>query len=196
MRRTHTALALFFCLSATGCNDRNLPILAIHLRNDGGAAPQSSITSQQIQLWVDSANVNWTEHGFEFSFDSVQDFKWANSTFLNAPPDSAEESAYELVGNFAAYLFDPDRKRIVVFFRAEGGGGFSWGPSSKNFVSMPSFTKTSISKPTQRPQLHDPVTRNRALPGPGSYVRQAQLQRSQHSLTPTPTWAVRSLPRG
>ena len=147
-RQTQAALIFLLGIAAAGCNDRDLPILAIRLRNDGGAAPHASITSQQIQTWVDSANLNWTEHGFALSFDSVQDLKWANSTLLNNPPDSTEESAYELVGNFAAYLFDPDQKRIVVFFRAEGGGGFSWGPSSKQFVSMPSFNNTSISKPT------------------------------------------------
>src|SRR5262245_28674015 len=148
MRGRLTALALLLCVSTAACNDRNLPILAIRLRNDGGAAPQSSITSQQIQVWVDSANVNWTEHGFELTFDSAQDLKWANSSLLNSESDDGKESTYALVGNFVAYLLDPDQKHIVVFFRAQGGGGFSWGPSSKNFVSMPSFNNTSISKPT------------------------------------------------
>ncbi len=134
------------CLGLAGCGKRDLPILAVRLRDDGGAA-QAPITSQQIQIWVDSANVNWTQHGFQFSFDSTNDLKWADVSLLNVVSDSGMESEYELVGNFVASLLDPNHKRVVVFFRARGGAGFSWGPSSKNFVSMPSFTNTGISKP-------------------------------------------------
>ena len=147
-RSARLVLTTALTMALLGCKDRELPILAIRLRDDGGAAPSASITSQQIQVWIDSANVNWPDHGFVFSFDSTQDLKWANSSVLNAESDDGNESGYQFVGNLAAWLFDPDRKHIVVFFRARGGGGFSWGPSSKNFVSMPSFNNTSISKPT------------------------------------------------
>lgn len=145
--RSGPLLTVVLFAALPGCADRDLPILAVRLRDDGGAAPASPITGQQIQLWVDTANATWTNHGFVFSFDSVQDLRWANSSVLNSESDSGMESTYELVGNLAAWLFDPDRKRIVVYFRARGGGGFSWGPSSKHFVSMPAYTKTSISKP-------------------------------------------------
>jgi hypothetical protein len=150
MRRSHrSGLLLTGVLlgALAGCRDRELPILAIRLRDDGGAAPASPITSQQIRLWVDTANATWTNHGYVFSFDSVQDLRWANSSVLNATSDSGMESTYEFVGNLAAWLFDPDRKRIVVYFRARGGGGFSWGPHAKHFVSMPAYTNTSIAKP-------------------------------------------------
>src|SRR5215211_6734681 len=146
-RTLRLLLSTALTMALFACKDRELPILAIRLRDDGGVAPAASITSEQIQVWIDSANVNWTNHGFVFSFDSTQDFKWANSSALNAESDDGNESGYQFVGNLAAYLFDPDRKHIVVFFRALGGGGFSWGPSSKNFVSMPSFNNTAISKP-------------------------------------------------
>jgi hypothetical protein len=147
-RSPRLLLTIVMTAGLAACADRELPVLAIRLRDDGGAAPAASITSQQIQLWIDSANVNWTGHGFVFSFDSTQNLKLANSSVLNADSDDGNESNYQLVGNFAAWLFDPDRKHIVVFFRARGGGGFSWGPSSKNFVSMPSFNNTGIPKPT------------------------------------------------
>jgi hypothetical protein len=58
---------------------------------------------------------------------------------------TSDSETYDLVGNAYASVFHPDR--IVVYFRARGGGGWSWGPTTLDYVSMPSYTNTCISKP-------------------------------------------------
>lgn len=134
---------LLICVTVASGACRKLPILAIRLR-DTDATNQSPITAAEIATWVDTANIAWTKRGYKFTFDASKDFHTASSTILNTQEPS---TAYDNVANLLGWLVDSQRRRIIVLFRARGGGGWSWGPPT-SYVSMPSFTNTSIGKPS------------------------------------------------
>ena len=128
---------------------RFIPIQAVAL-SDSDGSNLAPITRQQIRIWVDAANQVWVPQAkVVFNFDDSagsKDFETWNATFLNTvPPDDETYSKYNAAASVWALLFHHDK--LVVFFRARGGGGWSWGPTSTFFVSMPSYTNTGINKP-------------------------------------------------
>jgi hypothetical protein len=130
-------------------NLRIIGIQAVQL-SDSDGSNLAPMTRQEVRLWVDEANKVWTpQAGILFSFDDSagsDDFETWGATLLNTvPADDAEDAKYNAAGSVWALLFHPDR--VVVFFRARGGGGWSWGPTTTFFVSMPYYTNTSINKP-------------------------------------------------
>jgi hypothetical protein len=150
-----SACLLATALAMTGC-PKQLPILAVILSNNDGTS-KAPITLAEIDKWVDTANITYTGHGYQFTFDhnDVVDVK---TTMLNRvpvvpagwQPDPAhglyfsEQDMYDMFANSIAAGY-PDK--LVVFFRNEGGGGWSWGPPQLRYISMPSYTHTGISKP-------------------------------------------------
>jgi hypothetical protein len=129
---------------------RFVRLQAVVLADDDGSNP-APVTGAQIQTWVDEANTVWTPQArLHFLFDPAKDILAAHCTALNTQPATkAAASTYTLLGNVVPTLFLPDR--LVVYFRARGGGGFSWGPATTRFVSMPSYTNTGILKPSDEP---------------------------------------------
>lgn len=133
----------------TDPNVRPIRIHAVQLEDaDGGN--RASITRAQVRRWVLAANTVWyPETGIRFDFDdsaSSPDFQTWKATRLNTlPANEDEEYTYRTVGNVWALLFH--HEELVVFFRANGGHGFSWGPQTTFFVSMPSYGDTGIWKP-------------------------------------------------
>ena len=154
MKQWLRALLLLLLIFAVGCGTRGcgtrrLTIQAIQLA-DGDGSNISPIAQAQVRTWVDTANDNYENISYEFVFDSTvssSDFVEVRSTVLNTVPGTDEErQTYRIVGNFLALVFYPDR--ATVLFRARGGGGWSWGPSTTAFVSMPAYENTCISKQT------------------------------------------------
>ncbi len=128
---------------------RSIPIHAVQL-SDANGSNLAPITRQQVRQWVNAANSVWfSEASIFFDFDESvgsADFERWNATLLNTlPPDEAGHFTYRTAANVWALLFH--HKKVVVFFRANGGLGFSWGPTSNFFVSMPSYTDTGVFKP-------------------------------------------------
>lgn len=121
--------------------------LADSLSKNLGVAP---ITRAQVKQWVDNANEVWEfTPGIRFVFDdspTSDDFiTWSHVWLNSVPSDEREDWTYKVSGNLFAQIWYPDS--VVVFFRARGGGGWSWGPPDTCYVSMPSWTNTSIDKP-------------------------------------------------
>ena len=128
---------------------RSIRIHAVRL-SDLGGGNQAPITRAEVKKWVDASNqVWWPQAGIFFTFDDSPgsaDFEDWNSTVLNTVPgDELERYVYRTVGNVWSLMFH--HKKLVVFFRASGGPGWSWGPTSTFFISMPSYTNTAINKP-------------------------------------------------
>jgi len=128
---------------------RSVPLHAVQL-SDANGSNLAPITRQQVRRWVDFANaVWWPEASVFFDFDDSAgsaDFETWNATILNTlPTDEDGHFSYKSAANVWALLFHHDK--LVVFFRANGGYGFSWGPTSTFFVSMPSYTDTAVFKP-------------------------------------------------
>lgn len=128
---------------------RFIPIHAVKLSdlNGSNVAP---ITRPQVRRWVDFANTAWfPEAQILFEFDDSAgsaDFEsWRSTLFNTLPANEAEHFTYRTAANVWALLFH--HRKAVVFFRANSGYGFSWGPTSTFFVSMPSYTDTGIFKP-------------------------------------------------
>lgn len=133
-----------------GLSFRTVRIHAVRLSDFGGGRP-APITRSQVKRWVDEANSVWLpQAGLFFAFDDTgsDDFEALESTLLNTvPPEGDEHTAwvYKSAGNIWSLLFHHDK--LVVYFREGGGPGWSWGPTSTFFVSMPSWTQTWINKP-------------------------------------------------
>ncbi|HEX5707082.1 MAG TPA: hypothetical protein VFX96_07290 [Pyrinomonadaceae bacterium] len=147
-RRRLFALALLALIGLTAGCKQDLNYQAVQLADDDGSN-QAPITRAQVKLWVDEANKSY-DPDFAFVFDSANnspDFElWENTILNSVPVDDAAQSKYDLIGNFLAVAFYPDR--IVTYYRARGGGGWSWGPTGLHYVSMPSYDNTSINKPS------------------------------------------------
>jgi hypothetical protein len=152
---TKIAVLVGVVLAATGC-PTNLPIQAVILSNDNGSN-QAPITMAQIDTWVNAANLTYDKDNLHFTFNHA-DVAYVKNTFLNSvpyvpdgwKPDPAkgiyfnEQQLYDLYANSIGASY-PDK--IVVLFRFEGGGGWSWGPPDLRYISMPSYTHTAIGKP-------------------------------------------------
>ena len=104
-------------------------------------APDSNpIRPAQIQSVIDTTNVAWSRYGYEFSFDQNADYvTWHSSGLNRTPPqgNDPEWEDYRRLGNAIALLLNPQQDKAVVYFRGEGGSGWSWGPDTTNYVSMP-----------------------------------------------------------
>ncbi|MGB7623312.1 MAG: hypothetical protein WBN92_13250, partial [Terriglobia bacterium] len=96
------------------------------------------LTTAKVHGVIDAANAVWSKYGYDFSFDENMDYVTLHSSGLNrtplAGPDSEE---YGRLGNTLALLLNPQQNKVVVFFRGEGGMGWSWGPETTQYVSMP-----------------------------------------------------------
>lgn len=145
-RRLCALALLVLCALSAGCK-QELNYQAVQLADDDGSN-QAPITPAEVKLWVDDANKTY-DPDFEFVFDGAAtsgDFElWENTILNSVPPDQAGQETYDLIGNFLAVAFYPDR--IVTYYRAREGGGWSWGPTALHYVSMPSYTNTTINKP-------------------------------------------------
>jgi hypothetical protein len=146
-----TSLKILVWLLATtwisGCATK-IPIIAVQLMDDDGTN-RAPITPNEIHQWVDYTNKTWGKKGYKFTFNEKKDFVQVYSTVLNSQPPDNDDPAWEFYrinGNFIAMLLPSNR--LPVFFRQRGGAGWSWGPGNTNFISMPSYTNTCISKPT------------------------------------------------
>jgi hypothetical protein len=143
-----TLMLLSLTILIAGCTTK-IPILAVRLADDDGKH-RTPITPAEVAQWVDQANKTWEEAGYRFTFDEKKDMIVVHSTLLNTqPPDNNEDlwELYRIAGNYLASLF-PSGK-IPVFFRGNGGAGWSWGPGNTNYISMPAYANTCISKPTE-----------------------------------------------
>ncbi len=148
-------ILLLVVAAVAGCPTQ-LPIQAVILSDDNGSnlAP---ITLAEIDTWVNAANLTYDGSNFHFTFDHA-DVAYVKASFLNAvpyvpagwQPNPAlglyfnEQQLYDIIANGIGAKY-PDK--IVVLFRFNGGGGWSWGPPSLRYVSMPSYTHTGIGKP-------------------------------------------------
>jgi hypothetical protein len=147
-RQLSILLLLLACMMAAGCT-KKIQVQAIQLSNFDGSnlAP---ITRDEVKIWMDAANSTYGKYDYEFVYDNAAnspDFvTWNNSTLNKTPATDEEQANYDILANFMAVAWYPDR--MVVYFRAEGGGGWSWGPTGLHYVSMPSYTNTSINKPS------------------------------------------------
>lgn len=129
----------------TGCATK-IPMMAVQLSDDGGTNV-SPITKGEITQWVDSANKSWGSAGYKITFGGKKDMVKVSSTVLNTqPPDNAYDQweLYRIAGNYLASLLPSEK--IPVFFRKKGSSGWSWGPGDTNYISMPSYGNTCISK--------------------------------------------------
>jgi hypothetical protein len=147
-RRRLFALALLaLCALSAGCK-QSINYQAVQLADNDGSN-QAPITRAEVKIWVDEANKSY-DPDFDFVYDASEgspDFElWENTTLNSVPANDAEQKTYDLLGNFLAVAFFPER--AVTYYRARGGGGWSWGPSGLHYVSMPSYTNTSIGKPS------------------------------------------------
>ncbi len=125
---------------------RFIRILAIPLADDDGSN-LSPITGAEISHWVEEANKTWYPYAnIFFLFNETSDMQALNKTILNQQPETPlDKLNYNSLANAVATLQFTDR--LVVFFRNNGGRGFSWGPWDSQFVSMPAYTHTGILKP-------------------------------------------------
>ncbi len=140
-------LLLFLTLLVASCATK-IPVLAVQLADDDGRN-RVPITPAEIRQWVDQANETWEDRGYEFTWDGKKDLIVVNSTVLNTQPSDDNDDLWEfyrIAGNYLASLLPDDK--IPVFFRAKGGSAWSWGPGNTNFISMPAYANTCISKPT------------------------------------------------
>ncbi len=142
-------------LGMVGC-PKQLPIKAVILSDDNGTN-KAVITLGQIDTWVDAANEIYSGHNIEFTFDH-SDIVNVKSTRLNSVPVVPkgwkpnpilgifynEQQLYDKAANAIAAKY-PDK--IVILFRNNGGGGWSWGPPDLRYISMPCYTHTAINKP-------------------------------------------------
>ena len=118
-----------------------IPIYAVHV-SDGDNGKKANITHQQVQMWVDRANLVYSIAGIKFTYNG----------HLEALPDSKvngvtgeEYSYWTEVKKTLNYM--ANNKGLLVAFRygdrtGPTGGGFSSG--TYNFVVMPGFQDTSI----------------------------------------------------
>jgi len=129
----------------SGCATK-LPIIAVQLSDDDGEN-RAPITTAEINTWVDTANETWKERGYKFVFNGDEDIVKVYSTLLNYQPDDVNNIGWELyriTGNYLASQLPPGK--IPVYFRQRGRNGWSGPPGNSEFVSMPSYTNTCISK--------------------------------------------------
>ena len=148
MNHISTRLALITILIFTAACATKIPVRALQLADDDGKN-RAPITAAEVTVWINKANETWAKRGYKFVFDEEKDFQQINSTVLNSQPpdgDNASWDYYKTVGNFVSSLLPSTH--INVLFRDRGGAGWSWGPGDTDFVSMPSYTNTCISKPT------------------------------------------------
>lgn len=156
MKRYSLFLLMLCALVLCGC-PKQIAIQAIILSDDNGANA-SNITMAQIDTWVNTANDLYVGHGFELTFNHA-DVVNVKSTMLNWPPNTPDgwapdpengiffspDKLYDIFANSVASKYP---NRMVVLFRGVDGGGWSWGPPDLRYVSMPSYTRTCINKPT------------------------------------------------
>ncbi len=156
MKAKHlTILMAMMVLALAGC-PKQLPIMAVILSDDNGSN-KASITLGQIDTWVDAANKTYSGINYTFSFNHA-DVVNVKSTMLNSVPVVPEgwtpdplhgiyfnnQQIYDMFANSIAAGY-PDH--VVVLFRNNGGGGWSWGPPELRYISMPCYNHTGISKP-------------------------------------------------
>ncbi len=128
---------------------RFIHIQAVVLSDDNGSNT-SSITREQIRIWVDEANKVWAPQAkIFFVFDdapgSTDVSSWSSTVLNTEPANDAEDSLYSARANLVAKVLYPHR--LVVLFRKRGNPGWSWGPQTNFFVSMPEYTSGGIYKP-------------------------------------------------
>lgn len=110
------------------------------IRTPTNTPDSNSITTAQIHTVVDSTNVVWSKYGYAFSFNENTDYiKWHSSKLNRTPSTDPDWQDYGNLGNALALLSNPQQDKVVVLFRGEGGQGWSWGPSTTNYVSMPNI---------------------------------------------------------
>jgi len=155
MKHHHFVLLALSAVALCGCPTQ-LPIQAVILSDDNGSN-KAPVTLAQIDIWVNTANEMFTEHGFELIFNHA-DVVEVKSSLLNRPPETpadwapdpskgiyfSPDQVYDMFANSIAAGYP---NRMVVLFRGVGGGGWSWGPPNLRYISMPSYTHTGISKP-------------------------------------------------
>lgn len=88
MKIYHVVLLALGAIALCGC-PRQLPIQAVILSDDNGAN-KASVTLAQIDIWVNTANEMFTEHGFELVFNHA-DVVEVKSTLLNRPPETPDD---------------------------------------------------------------------------------------------------------
>ena len=144
-RLKYAILLLFAALMLTGCATK-LPMLAVQLSDDDGTNT-APISKGEISRWADYANKSWGSAGYKIVFRGKRDIVKVSSTVLNTQPaDNAYDQweLYRITGNYLASLLPPEQ--IPVLFRQKGSSGWSWGPGDTNYISMPSYGNTCISK--------------------------------------------------
>ncbi len=128
---------------------RFIRVQAVVVSNDDGSS-RSSITNDQIKIWVDEANALWTPEArivllFDATPGSEDVSAWSSSILNVETTNDAEDSVYSATGNLIGKVLYPHR--LVIFFRKFGTPGWSWGPQTDFFISMPEYTNGGIWKP-------------------------------------------------
>ncbi len=134
-------LIYIFSIKAKGQDNKfySVPIHALQLSDDDGSNTVP-ISAEQVQRWIDTANVVYKDARIRFEFDGKL-HPMSNTIINNVTGDDNPKWVWltnELNGIAAR------EHKIVVVFRSKGGGGFSWW--TYDYIVMPGFNKTNLCK--------------------------------------------------
>lgn len=120
-----------------------IPVYAVQVTDDNGQR-SAHISPQQVQEWIDRANIVYLIAGIKFTYDG--NMETMPSSEVNGV--TGEEYKYWSEVKSVLNPMAKNKGLLVVFRYGEGayptGGGFS--SSAYNFVVMPGFQDTSICK--------------------------------------------------
>jgi Pregnancy-associated plasma protein-A len=116
-----------------------IPIYALQLSDDDGSNTVP-ITPEQVQRWLDTANVVYKDARMHFMFDGKL-HPMKNTVFNNVTGD--DDPKWEWLTNELNKIAAREKK-VVLVFRNKGGGGFSWW--TYDYIVLPGFNKTNLCK--------------------------------------------------
>lgn len=115
-----------------------IPITAYRVSDDDGSRP-CAITSSEVGQWVDEANRIYAAGGVRFTYDGVlHDLR--DTQVNNVAND--QDPHWAAISDRLNALAQQTRS-VVVIFRAEIGGGFSW--IGYDWVAMSFFDPSALS---------------------------------------------------
>jgi hypothetical protein len=115
-----------------------IPIAAYRVSDDDGGRP-CPITPGEIGQWVDEASRVYAAGGVRFTYDGV--LNDLHDTQVNNLQDDQDPNWLVIKDRLNALA--AQTRRIVVVFRAETGGGFSW--KEYDWVAMSFFDPNALS---------------------------------------------------
>lgn len=119
-------------------NRYTIKIKAVQVADDDGSN-QTPITTNQVNLWVETARKTFKPAGIDIEYDST--LTPLNNTLINNYNCNGELTSTKNLADQKAAEIASDS--VVVYFRNAGGSGMGCGSIARKYVIMPGFNNTS-----------------------------------------------------